>query len=339
MKSCDTTRQLFDLVKRKRPHETKKTLSLNEARNCIIALSKPMGQAVQLIEMNLKKINDVKDQVKTCDDDIKSFQAELSFKGFELEIQQLDYPMTVCADERCKRYVDIGFSREKNTVYEQICHPHCYLSGVPVETTNNDQLLECFAMSGENCGECGHNYRVHMHITYSATVVEKEFLSKDAQLNIKKKSDLKSQKQSFIALLEKKIKELEDEKKFIFDCASFFGVFLKENAMIAYNDSFSEYLDMLINEEKAKEKEIRDNKKIIQMMKDKQTYEAKKEVIMKNIATGSKSKNQIIPIEKINEMREKLCCLKHNGKTLKEALGELYEETCHFSSRISISLP
>ena len=42
-----------------KPHETKKTLSLNEARNCIIAMSKPMGQAVQLIEINLRKIKEV----------------------------------------------------------------------------------------------------------------------------------------------------------------------------------------------------------------------------------------------------------------------------------------
>ena len=289
-----------------------------------------MGQAVQLIEMNLKKSNDMKDQCKIHDTDIKSFEAELNFKGFDLKIQQLDYPMTVCADERCKRYVDIGFSREKNTVYKQICHPHCYLSGVPSETTNNEQLRCCRAMSGGNCTECGHDYRVHMHITYSATVVEKEFLSKDAQSKIQNMSDVKSKKEVFIVLLEEKNKELEDEKKFIFECASFFGVFLKENAMIAYNDSFSEYLDMLINEEKAKEKEIRDDKKISQMMTDKQTYETKKDVIMKTIKTGSKAKSQAIPIEKIYEMREKLCSLKHNGKTLKEALGVLDEKKLAF---------
>ena len=56
VKSCDTTCRLFERMKGMTPHDTKKTLSLNEARNCIIALSKPMGQAVELIEMNLKKI-------------------------------------------------------------------------------------------------------------------------------------------------------------------------------------------------------------------------------------------------------------------------------------------
>ena len=99
------------------PHDTKKTLSLNEARDCIIALSKPMGQTVELIEMNLKNIKDVKGQCQAFEKDIKNFQKELKFKGFELEIEPLDYPMTVCAASACKKYVAVGQSGQQNTVY------------------------------------------------------------------------------------------------------------------------------------------------------------------------------------------------------------------------------
>ena len=286
-----------------------------------------MGQAVQLIEINLKKIKDVKDQCHVFEKDIKSFQKELKFNAFELELENLDYPMTVCAAEECKKYVNIGQSRERNTVYEQVCHDHCYLSGVPVETTNNDQLHGCRAMTDGKCNFCEHSYRQHMHITYTATLVEKEFLSEEAQKKIKKKSNLKSQKESFVAELERNINELEAEKQFIFRCASYFGVFLKQNAMIAYNDSFCEYLDMLIKEEEAKEKEIRDDHKIAQMRKDKQTYEEKKNVIMMNITSVTDDKKEVIPIEKIYEMREELCSLKHNGRTLKEALGMVLSGT------------
>lgn len=322
VKSCDTTCRLFERVKNMTPHDTKKTLSLNEARNCIIALSKPMGQAVELIEMNLKKIKDVKGQCQAFEKDIKDFQKELKFKGFELELEPLDYPMTVCAASACKRYVPVGQSGQQNTVYEQVCHDHCNLSGVPIETTNNDQLHGCWAMTGGVCRLCGHNYREHMHIRYTANVVEKEFLSEDAQSKIKKKTDLKSQKQLFIRELETNIQELEEEKQFIYQCASYFGVFLKQNAMIAYNDSFSEYLDMLIREEEMKEKVIRDEAKIAQMKKDKRTYEEKKNVIIENIkkVPMEGKKAEVMPIEKIYEMREKLCSLKHNGKTLREAL-------------------
>lgn len=323
MKSCDTTCRLFERVKSMTPHDTKKTLSLNEARNCIIALSKPMGQTVELIEMNLKKIKDMKDQCQTFEKDIKAFQKEIKFKGFDLEIEPLDYPMTVCAASACKRYVPIGKSGQQNTVYEQVCHNHCDLSGVPIETTNNDQLHRCWAMTDGVCRVCGHNCREHMHIRYTANVVVREFLSEEALSKIKQRTDLNSQRQLFVRELETNIQELEEEKHFIYQCASYFGVFLKQNAMIAYNDSFGEYLDMLIREEEMKEKVIRDEAKIAQMKKDKKTYEEKKNFIIQNIkkVPTEGKKAEVMPIEKIYEMRGKLCSLKHNGKTLREALG------------------
>ena len=77
--------------------------------------------------------------------------------------------------------------------------------------------------------------------------------------------------------------------------------------MIPYNDSFSEYLDMLIREEEAKEDLIRDDKKIKQLKNDKQAYEERKNVITKNITdaitSGSKDKKEVIPIEKVEQMR------------------------------------
>ena len=320
-RSCDTTRELFDLVTRLQPHETKKTLSLNESRYCIIAISKPMGEAVQLIQMNLKNINGVKDQCKLYDADIQRFQAELKFTGFERKIYQLDYPMTACAGDKCKKYVNVGKSMETQTIYPEICHDHCYLRGIPTETTNNDRLYHCAAMNGGNCRKCGCNYQFHMHITYTTTLVEKEFLSDEVQAQINKKSDMKEKKKAFIKELEKRISELEEEKKYIFHCASHFGVFLIRNAMIPYNDSFSDYLDMLIRDEEGKEREIRNDKRIIQLRKDKETHEQNKKIIMSTIRCSSDNMKQFISIEQIYEMREELCSLKHNGKTLREALG------------------
>ena len=75
-----------------------------------------MGEAVQLIEMNLTKIKDVKDQCKIYDADIQRFKDELKFKGFERKIYQLDYPKTVCAGDKCKKYISVGKSRERNNL-------------------------------------------------------------------------------------------------------------------------------------------------------------------------------------------------------------------------------
>ena len=205
-----------------KPHDTKETLSLNEARNYIIALSKPMEEAVDLINMNLKAIEGIREQLAGCEQNIMTF--EVFFPG--------------------------------------------------------------------------------------------------RQKLIREKKDLKSPEEALIAELEKKIKELNDEKDFIYECASHFYVFLKENALIPYNDSFADYLEMLIKEEESKEKKIRDDKKIEKMKMEQKTYEEKKRVIMGTLASNAGSNHEVIATD-IHKRKDKLCSLKHNGKTLKIALGKV----------------
>lgn len=204
-----------------KPHDTKETLSLNEARNYIIALSKPMGEAVDLINRNLKAI-EVREQLAGCEQNIKTF----------------------------------------------------------------------------------------------------EFLSPERQKLIREKKVLKSLEEALIAELEKKIKELNDEKDFIYECASHFYVFLKENALIPYNDSFADYLEMLIKEEESKEKKIRDDRKIEKMKMEQKTYEEEKKVIMGTLASNAGSNHEVTATD-IHKRKDKLCSLKNNGETLKIAVGKV----------------
>ena len=321
--SCETTIRLFQRVMEMKPHDTKKTLSLNEARNYVIALSKPMGEAVELITMNLKRIDDEKEKCRAFDSDISTFRAQLKFKGFDLIVEPLDYPMTVCAGDKCKTYVNVGEENVTRTVYGQICHNHCYLPGVSVETINNEKLRRCHAMLNGYCTYCFHSYREHMHITYKTTLVEKEFLSREAQRLIMKKVDMKSRKEAFIATLRSQSKEYELEKDYIYESASFFGIFLKNHAMIPYNDSFGDYVDMLIKDEEAKKEEIRDDRKIRKLKEEKQTYEMKKKHIKETISSSSEGKFKTSHLEELNARKRNLCSLKHNGRILREALGKL----------------
>ena len=320
--SRDTTLKLFNLIKSMPPYDTREILSLNEARSCIVAMSKPMGEAVQLIELNLKKVNDAKALCSEDDFNIKKLQKKLRFKGFERKTKVLDHPRTVCAHVDCRKYEYIGETREKITTFPQICHDRCPLEDVQVESTNNEKLSGCKVMSDNgDCKKCTHNYKAHMHITYTTTIVEKEFLAKVTQSKINDCKNSKAQREAFITELERNIEELEKEKKFIFECASHYGVFLDQNAMIPYNDSFSDYLDMLIKEEEMKEKVIRDDKRIAELKESKQAYEQQKEIITKSIQSSSDSDKKELYMDRIFEMKEKLCSLKHNGNTLKEALG------------------
>jgi len=121
--------------------------------------------------------------------------------------------MTVCTAEACKEYVNVGKTRERKLFYPQISHDRCYPPGIPVGTTNNEQLRDCGVMSDGKCQKWGHDYRVHMDITYTTTLVQKELLPVDAEKKVKLRSHLsRSRKEAFIAGLEKRIKKLEEEK-------------------------------------------------------------------------------------------------------------------------------
>ena len=302
------------------PHGIEKTLSLNEARNFIVAMSKPMGEAVQVIQLNLKKIETTKKLIEEDDDEIEKFQERLHCTVYERDIINLPYPRTVCTHKDCTDYKHIGKSMEVQTLYKTECHPHCYLKGVPTETINNEQLYRCAAMCNGICQNCHHNYKLHMHMTYTTNLRETTFLSPKIQAEIKQKTSVKEQKEALIRELQKSVKENTEEKDFIYECGIHFGKFLKQNAMIPYNDSFSDYLDMLINEEEAKEKVIRDDQRIEQLKKDKDAYEEQKKTI-KQTSSFTEGEGNVIQIKKIYEMKEELCSLEHNGKTLKTALG------------------
>ena len=269
--SHKTTTKLFEQVMEMKPHDTKKTLSLNEEGNYIIALSKPMGEVVELTTMNLKWIDEETEQCKTFDSDISTFQTQLKFKAFDLIVEPLEYPMTVCAAEKCKTYANVGEENVRRPVYSQICHNHCFLSEVSIETMNNEKLLDCQAMVNGNCSHCSHSYREHMHITYKTTLLETEFLTKEAQRITMEKEDMKSRQEACIAKLRSQSEEYEKEKDYIYECASFFGIFLKNHTMIPYHDSFRDYFDMLIKDEEAKQEEIRDDRKISKLKEEKET--------------------------------------------------------------------
>ena len=156
-------------------------------------------------------------------------------------------------------------------------------------------------------------------MTYKTEVVEKEFLSEEAQANISSKMDFKSKKDALKDELTANITDLEEEKEYIMGCASKFGSYLKENALIPYNDAFKEYIDMLIHDEKHKPEHLRSWNQIRKLEEDKQIYEEKKKVLDESLKGCPEND---IKKEDIFCMRDLLIKLKHNGKPLKDALGK-----------------
>ena len=115
--ASEMTHQMFDQIRSLPPHDTRKTVSMNEARNIVIKLSKPMAEILDVVEKTKKEGELTRALITNADNDIKEFERSLHFKGFSLETTSLDYPMTVCTHQKCVQHVQVGESRHQNTVY------------------------------------------------------------------------------------------------------------------------------------------------------------------------------------------------------------------------------
>ena len=176
-----------------------------------------------------------------------------------------------------------------------------------------------------------------MHITYTTKIVETEFLSHQAQTNIKKKGSVKEKKEEFLRILENKITDLEYERIIIMESAAKFATFMKNTAMIPYNDSFNDYLDMLINDEQSKPVEIRDRQKIEKMQENKQVYSQQVESL--KVAMTRSDTRVEISAQHIFEMKTQLMGLKHYGQNLQLMLGNylcLYKDSLSVASILRV---
>ena len=107
------------------------------------------------------------------------------------------------------------------------------------------------------------------------------------------------------------------------EIAAKFAAFMKNTAMIPYNDSFNDYLDMHINIEQSKSDELRDHQKIAKMQENKQIYSQQVETLKK--AMASPSTRVEIAAQNIFQMKAQLMGLKHYGTNLQYMLGN-YEQ-------------
>ena len=70
------------------------------------------------------------------------------------------------------------------------------------------------------------------------------------------------------------------------DTAAKCATFIKMSALIPFNDLFEEYLDKLITDERNKPVEIRDQKKIKNLIENKGTYVENKEMLKRSIISS-----------------------------------------------------
>ncbi|KAK9717876.1 Ankyrin repeats (3 copies) [Popillia japonica] len=251
--SAKASVNLLGYIKSLQPHNIQETISLNEARRLILRLSIPLAEIAELIENNIQRNNRYNEILSKGSKSIDELKKYLMVPRIGLHIIALDYPMTICTNQKCVETIQIEDTTKKN--YKQICHEKCSLSGVQKEVIGDLRLMNCGAMTNEHNAtickhvSCGHSFGEHMHIYYKTEPynyeTENENVARKIQENTIGMQDIKNK----ISKLNERNGEYRNEMEIIQKSMAKFAHFLKNNAITPYNDTHQKYIEYLIDRE------------------------------------------------------------------------------------------
>uniref|UniRef100_A0A914QB10 G domain-containing protein n=1 Tax=Panagrolaimus davidi TaxID=227884 RepID=A0A914QB10_9BILA len=320
--SATETHRFIEFAARKSSHQVADTLAVNKIRTIILCLAKPLATINELIESNIKVINDKKRELHNTANDLNELKKKLKITLIGMEIKPLNYPKTVCTAASCVEHQMLPGTEQYKTHYKQVCHDHCFLKNVEVEKVEDPNLKGCSAMAGQlNCRVCEHSWKEHMHIRFDQFKTTIEVEDKITKTQIKSNQDASVLKNQMIENHENSIKELKAEQKKIMESSLRFGKFLDDNAILPYNDAFEEYVGKTISEEKNCVAAGGDRSKLDNMQKFLAEYRAQKMILKK--AKKEPGVSGTITPDEIAVIKTELYDLPRYGQLLKD----LFEAT------------
>lgn len=242
-KSAGETQRMLSYIKSRKPHNVNDTMSINEARNTILTLARPMAKISDNIATNIRVAEEQKKFTMSLDDEKLKLEKNRLVEQIQIKTVPIDYPKTVCTNARCIDVKGIPGTSEHVIVYKTVCHDHCCLTGVNVDTVGAAELRKCAAMGGTtSCKRCGCIWQNHMHITYNFE--ESKVYVRDVLIEkmIKDNAETRLVKQQMIANLQQNIVQYQLEQDQILNISSQFGSLLKGQAIIPYNDAFESHV-------------------------------------------------------------------------------------------------
>ncbi|KAI9202600.1 uncharacterized protein BJ171DRAFT_513512 [Polychytrium aggregatum] len=317
-KSSETCRKMLETIAGIESFETEKTVVLYEVRSQVLELCKPLADVAASIISNKKTLDDQIKALSSTSASVADLQKALNVTVDIPIPQELPHPVTVCSHPSCVKHIT---DKEGRTITDYVtkCHDHCYLSNVAKEVIGDAVLLNCWAMSGENCRICSHSYRYHLHIYWRMQYEKQSVLNEQARKQIQDEQDNGKQIQMAIDRLRKKIVDLEDEERTIMSISAKFAVFVKANGIVLYNDALLEYLDHLIKEARESSNQLpgssaQQQTKIEGLTKLKQIYESERKILTDGIAAYHRAPPSH---EEVKKLMKDLSQLEYSGKFFK----------------------
>jgi len=160
-KSVKECGRLIDYFQSISPHLVESTISLNQARQIVLQLARPMANITEIIEDTIVLNREDLANLETKKLNKADLEKKLTVAKHVLVPEALAIPRTVCTNNNCIDYHRDVESGEVTVVYTTICHDGCSAKGfLGLRTCSAIRKLK------GTCKKCEHYVNEHMQITY-----------------------------------------------------------------------------------------------------------------------------------------------------------------------------
>nr|XP_008197555.1 PREDICTED: uncharacterized protein LOC659539 isoform X2 [Tribolium castaneum] len=322
-----------------KPHQLSNTISINEARRIITQLSQPLADISQLIYDNIRILERHRRNLAMENQSLDELKKKLYIPTVKLEVTQLTQPVTVCTTPKCADVVKVGDLKKWH--YRQRCHDPCYLTNVTKEFVGDLNLMHCAAMMGRMCKKCTCDFSVHMHVYYLTKTIDDKVVDSVVKDNINQKEQALREGQRLIGEIDRRKRELEEEREAIIKSTAQFAHFLQHNAIAPFNDSYKGYIEYLISREKSLGRSG-DPEVVHHLEQLLQRYSELKSAFDRSLELSQQHGlntviSSAVTAQSVMNTIHQLYKLKHNGKKIHELLKKQkasrnseYDKSCEY---------
>ncbi|KAF9926349.1 hypothetical protein FBU30_004046, partial [Linnemannia zychae] len=326
-KSVEEARRLVKRIIELQPHKTHETVTLDRARRSIQLLVPALAQINENITIEVNEIEILKDEAKKNEFSAAELRMRLECSYMDLAPVDLEKPRTVCTSESCT------ILHGKTVRYKEPCHDDCRVRNIAINAVNHPSLRYCRAVKKTGfCTKCGCPWQKHMHVKIDYTEVKKVVIDTVVKKELQDKESKASAAKSDIAMADERLKNLELERRTIFESLKIFSVFLLQNSILVQNSAIMDYIDMTIKNQTRIAQKSGDFRIVESLKAQRDELVAQKDIFEVTLNNGESHSTAITVLE-VNDAKEKLCRLEINGKALSSVLYWGHENQTHASNR------
>ncbi|EZG58883.1 putative Aaa ATPase domain protein [Gregarina niphandrodes] len=307
------------------PHPVRSTTNLYEVRSQLQSIAEPIAITSRNIQDTIRENEEDINSLMKVEMDQEELEQRLKTEIRTSMMRGTGNLRTVCAHQECVQHLPRGIlGRDGNPVldvaHKRVCCYGCWIPFAKLDTKGKWSLKLCGAFKFSSiCHHCNHEISDHMQIRYDLEEIV-QCIDPELKASINEKVSIADRKRVAIETKKNLIQELGEELDMLQEAAVQFSVFLKQNALLTYNDATLEYLERTMKEERAKVSlgGSRDNlDSLIQ-------YEKKYKQLLQTLQDHVDSGKKPMDAAGAEELMRRLYSLKHYGTHL-EKMRETFD--------------